>query len=735
MKILNVATLIMLQVAVLVPAIAVFAGESGEAVSFSRDPDRWTINTRSTTHQIVLGRDGDLAAGYFGPLSGTRVFGYPEYDNPPVIGTIHREIPYRGGFMEDDPLLEVVFADGVRELELVCTGHETGELDGCPYLRLDMKDTHYPFNVSEYIRVIPELDIYEKWLVLSNTGAEDILLENAGSGSVQLPAGAYDLIQFGGGWGREFLRQRTRLTIGTKTLSARTMKSYEHLPFFLVRPMGDNDEMSGPVWFGAIAWSGNYSLDFYISPNNRLQIKGGINFWDTHWNLKAGESFTTPKMVFGYSDNGPGGASLRMHRYMLDYVLPQPNASIPSKVLYNSWYATTFNINEKQQIVLARQAARLGVELFVVDDAWFRGRNDDRGGLGDWEPDPVKFPRGLGPLIKEVKSLGMDFGIWVEPEMVNANSDLYRSHPEWVLQTQHRRAHEHRNQLILNMARDDVKEFTIAWLDRLLSENEIDFIKWDMNRSVSEAGWPGENPATARELRIRYVQNLREVFAAIRGRHPGITIENCAGGGGRVNIGLLELTDQVWTSDNTDPGDRMHIQYGYSHALPAKTMVNWVTDEEWHNKTTPLKFRFQVAMAGNLGIGGDITSWSEEDKALASEMVALYKDLRPTIQFGDQYRLRDPFEESRMAVQFVSRDRKSSVLFTFQTLETLPGADGGYSLSDRLVLQGLDPDAVYRVKTDQGVSKARGEFLMAGGLSLPLRGNYSGAIAVLEMVE
>ena len=716
----------------LIAATAILAADT---ISFDKNPDRWTINTEASTFQTVLSLDGDLTSGCFGPYSGNRVFDYPEYDNPPSTGTMHREIPYRGGFVEDSPLIEVVFSDGVRELELVYTGYEIVEIDGYPCLRLDMKDTHYPFNLSEYIRAIPELDIYEKWLVLQNTGTGDILLENAGSGSMQLPSGKYDLIQFSGAWGREFLRERSRLTSGNKILSNRGLNSHQHLPFFMVRPIDDNEEMSGPVWFGGIAWSGNYKLNFEIHPNNKLQITGGINFWDTRWNLKAGERFTTPRMVFGFSDNGPGGASLRMHRYMLEHVLPQPIASETMPVLYNSWYATTFDINVKQQIALAKVAAAIGVELYVVDDAWFKGRNNSHAGLGDWTPDPVKFPKGLSPLIREVKKLGMQFGIWVEPEMVNPNSDLFREHPDWVLQTRNRKAHEGRNQLMLNLAREDVKEYTIGWLDKLLGENDIDFIKWDMNRKVSEAGWPDEDPLTDREMRIRYVYNLWDILSTIRQRHPGVTIESCAGGGGRVNIGHFAYTDQVWTSDNTDPGDRMKIQYGYSYAFPAKTMVNWVTDHEWHNKKTSLEFRFHVAMAGNLGIGNDITEWNDEERELASGLIAQYKSLRPVIQFGDQYRLRDPFTESRMAVQFVSRDKARSVVFTFQTLESLPASEGGYNLSDRVICRGLDPEASYRVTIGDNSEEVSGRALMQAGLSMPLKGNYTSAMAVLDRID
>jgi len=703
-----------------------------QTIKFDRNPDRWTITTSRSTYQVILAEDKNLTAVFFGPLSGERLFDDPEYRNSKKTGTTRREIPYRGGFVEMTPALEVVFPDGNRELELEFVEYETGESDGYPYLRLDMRDTHYDLSVSEYIRVIPELDIYRKWLVLKNTGPGNILVERAYSGSVVLPTGSYDLVHLSGDWGREFYPRRTRLTSGLKSIFVRGMKSQQHAPFFMVRPAGDRQENFGPVWFGAVAWSGNWRIDCEVSRHERTQVSGGINFWDTHWVLRSGEEFETPEMIFGFSDEGAAGASHRMHRYILDHVLPAPNNSQVSKILYNSWYATTFDINEQQQIALAKVACEIGVELFVVDDAWFKGRNDSRAGLGDWTPDPVKFPRGLGPLIKAVNGLGMDFGIWVEPEMVNPNSDLFRAHPDWALHTPHRTAHEGRNQLVLNLAREDVKQYTLDWLNKLLTENKIKFIKWDMNRYVSELGWPEAEPLKRRELRIRYIRNLNEILGTLRRRHPQVVFESCSSGGGRVNLSVLSLTDQVWTSDNTDPGDRLHIQYGFSHAFPAKTMVNWVTDHEWHNKTTPLEFRFHVAMAGNLGVGSDLGRWSEEDKAVASQMISLYKSVRHIIQLGDQYRLRDPFSENRMAVQFVTRDENESVVFAYQTLETTPMAAKGSSLPDRLVLHGLDPEGVYTVEGIGEIREVSGRVLTASGILVPLVGNYSSKVVVLR---
>ncbi len=323
---------------------------AAQAIRQDQDPLRWTIEMANSSYQVIRARDGDLVCGWFGPLSGERVFQAPDYDQPVEVGTAYREVPYRGGFTHLNPALEVVFADGGRELELRYEGHELGEREGRPFLRLDLKDSHYPFRVSEYLQVCPELDIIEKWLVLENLGSERIIVEKAYSGSVLLPPGGYDLIQLSGKWGREFYPRRTFLTSGQKSIFVRGMKSPPHAPFFLVRPAGEKDEHRGEAWFGAVAWSGNWRIDCEVDENERLQVAGGINFWDTHQVLEGGARFETPKMIFGFSDQGAGGASRRLHRFMLEHVLRRPFSHKPSPVLYNCWYATTFHVDEDQQV-------------------------------------------------------------------------------------------------------------------------------------------------------------------------------------------------------------------------------------------------------------------------------------------------------------------------------------------------------------------------------------------------
>lgn len=362
-----------------------------------------------------------------------------------------------------------------------------------------------------------------------------------------------------------------------------------------------------------------------------------------------------------------------------------------------------FNVSAAGQRALAKQAAALGVELFVLDDGWFRRRSSDRAGLGDWTPDKRRFPKGLQPLIGYVNSLGMKFGLWVEPEMVNPDSDLYRAHPDWVLHYPTRPRTESRNQLILNMARTDVQEYLIAQLDALLSQNAITFIKWDMNRSVAEAGWPdaAKQGIEPREVWVRYVEGLYHVWDTLRARHPQVMFQSCSGGGGRADFGILQRADQIWVSDNTDAIARLAIQEGYSQVFPAQTMEAWVTDSG--RGSVPLRFRCHVAMTGVLGLGGNLTEWSAAELAEAKARISEYKTFRAIVQHGEQFRLlpvqRDDGQQyPYTAVQYMDADRREGVLFVFRTLM----ADPVDFLP--IPLQGLEPMARYTV---EGIDGAR----------------------------
>jgi alpha-galactosidase len=425
---------------------------------------------------------------------------------------------------------------------------------------------------------------------------------------------------------------------------------------------------------------------------------------------------TTPVFAGCFSSGGFGAASREWHRFVRRHVLPHPEESRP--VLYNSWEATGFAVDDAGQRRLASIAAQVGVELFVMDDGWFGARRDDHAGLGDWTPYAGAFPDGLRPLVEHVHGLGMLFGLWVEPEMVNPDSDLHRAHPDWVLHQAGRRRTEIRNQLVLNFGRPDVAEWAFDWLTRLVADHDVDYLKWDCNRPFTEAG-PGDR------VWVDHVHAVYRIMARLRAAHPGLRIESCASGGGRTDIGVLAHTDQVWTSDNTDAVDRLAIQHGFSQVFPARTMAAWVTDcpNPITGRCTPLEFRFHSAMAGALGIGGDLTRWSADDLALAARLVAEYREIRPVVQHGTQYRL--AFGGPLTVVEYVGADEVVVLAWRVGERHGAPVAP--------VRLAGLDPTARYADNRSEAVHS--GAYFAGSGLDLALpKGDQVSALIRLRRV-
>ncbi len=551
-----------------------------------------------------------------------------------------------------------------------------------------------------------------------------------------MPAGdGYRLSYLSGRWAAETQLNREPIHEGMKVLESRLGHTGHNLnPWFAI-DNGDASEEHGRVWFGALAWSGNWRITVEQTPYRQVRVTGGFNTFDFSYPLKPGETLETPAFYGGFAENGFGEASRLLHNLEREDIAPGGLKSRLRPVLYNSWEATEFNVSESGQKELAEKAAKLGVELFVMDDGWFGKRNNDRAGLGDWFPNPQKFPNGLKPLIDYVNQLGMDFGLWVEPEMINPDSDLYRAHPDWVMNFPGRPRSELRNQLVLNLARDDVKEYIFGVLDKLATEYKIRYFKWDMNRTFSEPGWPEQTPADQRKLWVKYVLNLYEIMDRLRAKHPNLEIESCSGGGGRIDLGILRRVDEFWTSDNTEAFDRLRIQEGFSQAYAAKFMSAWVTDvPNTNGRSTPLQYRFLVAMQGALGIGANLNKWSDEDSRLAKQMIALDKQIRGTVQLGSLYRLLSPRTNDVTANEYVSFDGKQAVLFAFrhsQQYNTPPPT---------IYLQGLDAHAVYRLESiDRKVMDEQpqlsGAYLMQNGIDLNLRGDYDSTAVLLHRMN
>lgn len=688
-------------------------------------PSRWILETRQTAYAFGLNSAGLLTHHYWGKRL-PRTADYPPAEDPtPGFAStdgfdhfIAEEFPGYAGTKYTDPCLKVSFADGVRDVVLAYDSFSVEAADA-PSLAIRLKDSFYPLQVTLHYRIHEAYDLIERWVTLENLGTDPIHVERAFSAKWTLPPGdGYSLSHMYGRHADEFNLERERVTTALKVIdSRRIIPSHRAAPWFALDRSASED--AGDVWFGTLAWSGNFRITAEATEFASTRLSIGWNDWDFGWQLLPGEPLTTPPALAGYTPDGFGGASRRFHAYIRDQVLP--HGQVPHKILYNSWEATFFDVDEAGQSALAEIAAQLGIELFVMDDGWFHRRNLDNAGLGDWWPDAKKFPHGLGNLIKKVNDLGMDFGLWVEPEMVNPDSELYRAHPEWVIHFPTRARTESRSQLILNLARADVQEYLIGVLDKLLTENNITFIKWDMNRPASEPGW-ADAPGDQRELWVRYVYGLYRVWGELRKRHPKVIWQSCASGGGRADFGILRLADQVWVSDNTEATSRLGIQEGYSQYLPAITMEAWVTD--WNEGIVPLEFRFHTSMCGSLGIGGNLLHWNETERALAAECIRQYKALRPVIQLGVQYRLLSAQKSAYSAVEYVSQDQSQGVLFVFRA--HIPEK---FNIP-QIYLRGLLPEAIYEV---EGYGQRSGLGWMEAGLKVPLKNLQSKVLRVWQV--
>ncbi|MFI6406733.1 alpha-galactosidase [Streptomyces sp. NPDC050548] len=680
----------------------------------------WVLSGPTSSYAVHLTERDELLHLHWGPrialadaeeLAARPLPGGSSFESP-LDG--HEEYPVEGGPRFVRPALSVRTAER-RGTEWTFDRYDT---DG-DELRLRFRDAGLTITLHYRTRG----DVVERWTVLDNEGTEPLELLRADSATWTLPdREEWQLSHVHGRWAAESRLVRSPLTYGEKVIgSRRGHTGHQYLPWVALDT--DATEERGEVYGCALGWSGSWRIAVAQLPDARVQITGGAGYDESGLlSLAPGESFTTPLFAALWSDAGFGGASRTWHAYQRTYVVPDADKDRP--VLYNSWEATQFDISEEQQEVLAQRAAAAGVELFVVDDGWFGARTSDRAGLGDWTPNPDRFPAGLKPLADRVHSLGMQFGIWVEPEMINPDSDLYRAHPDWVQYQEGRKRTEFRNQLVLNLAREDVQEYLWEQLDGLLSSAPIDYVKWDFNRCFTDAGWPGD--AYPQRLWVDHVRALYALLDRLREAHPGVAFESCSGGGGRIDLGILSRTDQVWTSDNTDPLDRLAIQHGFSQIHPARVMAAWVTDSpntQLNDRVSSLRFRFVSAMAGVLGVGGDLSEWTEEELAEAREWIALYKEIRPLVQRGDLHRLRPP-TGGLSAVQYTRGD-ESVVLALLQAQhygEPVPA----------LRLRGLDPTASYECLETGEVH--RGAVLLHHGLRTGLRGDLDATVLRLRRI-
>lgn len=603
-----------------------------------------------------------------------------------------------------------------RKLDMVYLDHsiETVNKD-LERLTFRFKNSYSELYVSLVYEVYAEYDIICRHAEIHNEG-EEAVFENLKSASVSVPKlEQYRVRYLTGKWAAESQINDQYLTTGAFTIQSRCGNTGPHYNPSFALDDGTADETKGEVWFGLLGYSSNWQITFEKTIYNNVKITGGISNFDFSLTLKKGEKISTPVMTFGYSSGGYGEMSRKLHAFETAYIFPRRKSG---RVLYNSWEATWFDVRVESQKELAKRAAQIGVELFVIDDGWFGERHNDRAGLGDWYVNKEKFPNGLSELIDYVKELGMDFGIWVEPEAVNPDSDLYRAHPDWIYRFKDQEPMQARNQYTLNISKKEVKEFILSFMTDLLSEHkDITFIKWDMNKTLTDVSLG--NTAQDKELWYKHAQALYEIWAILREKFPHVDFEVCAGGGARIDLGILQYADQCWPSDNTDAYERLFIQEGFSYFYAPRIMTAWVTDASsgCSNKyERPYSYRFHSSMMGGLGIGANISKFGEEVLAEFKKYISLYKEIRETVQYGKQYRLSSVRESSLHAVEYISQDGGEVVVFAFRQ-----GYQFGKDMPN-LKLSGLEPEALYQLEEDG--RQLYGSTLMKMGIETGLWGDF-----------
>lgn len=633
-----------------------------------------------------------------------------------------------------EPTLMAEFADGVRTVRLV---YESHEIKG-DTLTVLLKDEYYPFQVELQYKTYGNLPLISRNYTVKNLGEQDVRLTELGSATWHLPAGIqYRMTHQAGNWGSEHTVNRHMLTQSRTVLQNTrvTATTAQQTPFFALDANGAATETSGEVYYGVLHWSGDFKITVEQEYMKRVSVSGGINDFDTAWTLHPGERFETPLFTCGFSARGFERMTEVFYDWQLDYLCPRgkntDKAHAPRPVIYNSWYPYEFSVNEENLLALIDKAADIGTELFVIDDGWMPKRVDAHAGLGDWVADPARFPNGLKPIVEKCHAKGMMFGLWVEPEMVNPDSDLYRAHPDWVIREETRPMSQQRNQYVLNLARDDVRDWAIQWLDKLMDENQLDYLKWDMNRYVTEKGWPGATREERDGMSIRYTQNLLAIWKHMNESHPDVLFENCASGSGRCDFGMVPYADRINRSDNADPVDIMVIHEGFSMLFLPKTaggagniapQVHHI-----HGRATPLSYRVHWGMTGSMSIGIDLLKTDQETLDTLKAATDRFKQLRGDLQDSYVYRIASATEHPYALFQYVRRDRKAFTLFAF--------AHGmrNWDLSlPRFRMRGLLPNALYR---DEQGKLWRGEALMNDGITLSLKGDYDSKMLVFTLAE
>ena len=656
-----------------------------------------------------------------------------------------QEYPGYGSTDLRTPAVELQFSDGTSATDFRYESHNIyagkNKLNNLPAtyvedeneamtLELTLVDSLKNVKLILSYSVFEEFDAITRSVKIINESNEDVNINRVLSANVDFRDSDYELLQLSGAWARERHIIRKEIRSGSQSIeSRRGSSSHAQNPFMaLVRK--DTTEQHGEVYGFSLVYSGNFLANVEVDMYENARAQIGINPFDFTWLLKSNEEFTAPEAVLVYSNEGLTGMS---HIYNCLYGKRLCRGKYRDEVrpiLINNWEATYFDFNETKIKEIAREATNLGMELFVLDDGWFGKRDDDNSSLGDWFVNEEKLKGGLNKLATEINEMGLQFGLWFEPEMVSPISELYKKHPDWCIHIPGRNRSEARRQLILDYSREDVCNYIIEKISEVLSSAPISYVKWDMNRNMSEIGSAKLPANRQREVAHRYILGLYKVLEEITTRFPDVLFESCSGGGGRFDPGMLYYMPQTWTSDNTDAIERLKIQFGTSMVYPNASIGCHVSAVPNHqvDRITPIETRGVVAMSGNFGYELDITKLPESEKEIIKEQVKLYKEIRETIQFGKCYRLSSPFENNDIAWMFISKDCEEIIVSFVRTL----AKPNSKFISLKLV--GLDESSKYEILGENII--VGGDELMNIGLNVPeLKGDYQAKMWRLKKVK
>lgn len=722
------------------------------AILFQEEKRIFTLQTKQTTYQMKVDDFGFLLHLYYGAkVSGEMDYLLTYYDrgfsgNPNDVGNnrtysmdvLPQEYPTLGTGDYRNSAFVLRNHDESACCDLRYAGHEIREgkyeLPGLPAvyakpeeaqtLEIVLEDAVSKVRVRLLYGVLEDEDIITRSVKITNYGTEYIVVEKASSACLDFITGEYDLLSFYGRHAMERNLQRARIGHGSQSIgSRRGTSSHQYNPAVIVAGKNTTEDI-GDCYGMVFVYSGNFLCEAEQDQFDQTRILMGLQRDLFNYPLESGETLVVPETILCYSGRGFGDLSMKYHRCIRNHICNGARSRrksgetgfIPRPVLVNSWEAAYFNFTGETIVDLAKDAAQLGIDMVVMDDGWFGKREDDNSGLGDWQVNEKKLGCSLGELVRRVNEEGVKFGIWIEPEMISEDSDLYREHPDWAMQNPGRNPARGRNQLVLDFSREDVREHIFDQICRVLDQGNIEYIKWDMNRSLTDF-----YSVETRQGKVSYdfVIGLYDFMEKLLAKYPQLMIEGCSGGGGRFDAGMMYYTPQIWCSDNTDAVDRLRIQYGTSFFYPMSTVSAHVSAVPNHQtgRITSLHTRGIVAMTGAFGYELSLGKLSEEEKEEIREQIRQYKEFEPLISTGDYYRLSNPFEDACAAWMFVSKDRKR-VLLHVVLLE-----NHGNMIVNYVRLKELLPDVVYE---EEGSGKRYcGCALMQAGIPIPVEmGEY-----------